>query len=68
MTNKVVDITIKKLDATQLMKMRAYCNNQNCNTGTVHGAYMNELREFMDAILDAAYANKSTITAPDLTI
>jgi hypothetical protein len=68
MTNKVVDITIKKLDATQVMKMRAYFNKQNCNRGTVHGAYMYELRELLDAILDGAYANKSTITAPNLTI
>ncbi len=68
MTNKVVDITIKKLDATQLMKMRSYFDNRNCDRGSIQGAYMYELRELMDAILEAAYANKSTITAPDLTI
>lgn len=68
MTNKVVDITIKKLDVTQLMKARQTFTQKECSTSNVSGAYRKELIELVDAILDAAYANKNTVIAPDMTI
>lgn len=68
MTNKVVNITIQKLDVTQLMKIRQFFTNEKCNKGSVHGAYNYELRELIDSILEGAYSNKNSIIAPDLTI
>lgn len=69
MTNKVVDITILKLDVTQLTKIREYLTNDRCNQYTYQGAYLYELRELVDTILQSVYLkDERVITAPSLTI
>ena len=68
MTNKLVTLTLENLDITQLFKIRQEFNNENCNRNCVSGAYRYELRELLDAMLAAGYANKKVINAPALTI
>lgn len=67
MSNKIVNITINKLDITQLTKCHAHLNDK-CNTSNYSGAYLNELRELVVTLIEAGYAGKTSVTAPDLTI
>lgn len=68
MTQKVVNVTIKQLDVTQLYKIRGYFNNENCSLSSVKGAYMYELRELLDTVLHNVEAGNLEFKAPDLTI
>jgi hypothetical protein len=70
MTQKVVDLTIKNLDITQLLKIRqdVMFETKNCNINNLSGAYRYELRELIDSIIAAGYDNKKEIVAPSLTI
>lgn len=69
MSNKKVNITVTNLDITQLHKIRQYAlSNASCDRGSVGGAYRYELKELVDAILDAGYSDVKEIKAPELTI
>lgn len=68
MSNKKVNLTLVGLDITQLTKISCYFTKQNCNRGSVQGAYTHELKELITAIIDAGRNNKTQIVAPDLTI
>jgi hypothetical protein len=67
MAQKVVDIKIKKLDITQLVKMH-HSLHSKCSTSSFDGAYLFELRELLTTIIKAGYNNQSEVFAPDLTI
>jgi len=68
MSNKRVNLTLVNLDITQLTKIRQYASGICTDRTSVHGAYGYELRELLDAIIAARYANKTVLVAPDLTI
>lgn len=68
MTQKVVNITIKQLDITQLYKIRDSFNEKNCSRTSVNGAYMYEMRELLNTVLDNVRAGNLEFKAPDLTI
>jgi hypothetical protein len=67
-SNKKVNLTLVDLDITQLTKISCYFTERNCNRGSVQGAYTHELRELINAMIDAGRNNKTEIVAPDLTI
>jgi len=67
MSNKRVNLTLVNLDITQLSKIRQSVA-LNTNRSCVHGAYGYELRELLDSIITAGYANKTVLVAPELTI
>ena len=68
MSNKRINLTLVNLDITQLSKIRQYTSGMCTNKTSVHGAYGYELRELLDAIIAAGYANKTVLVAPELTI
>jgi hypothetical protein len=68
MSNKRVNLTLVNLDITQLSKIRQYTSGISTDKTSVHGAYGYELRELLDAIISAGYANKTVLVAPELTI
>lgn len=70
MTNRVVTITLKKLDVTQLSKIRDHIDVPALRRGSNYrSAYMLELVALIDTMLDAGYSNKeSTTTAPPMTL
>ena len=68
MSNKRVNLTLVNLDITQLTKIRQYTSGMCTDRTSVPGAYGYELRELLDAIIAAGYANETVLVAPDLTI
>jgi hypothetical protein len=68
MSNKKVTLTLVDLDITQLSKIRGCLANELCNRNSVRGAYLYELAELVDSLLDAGRSNIETIKAPELTI
>jgi hypothetical protein len=69
MTQKVVNITIKNLDITQLSKcadaFRGHVSMQPCS---VSGAYNKELYAFIQQLIEAGYAGQQEVRAVHLTI
>lgn len=68
MSQKIVTVTIKNLDVTQLTKIRDYFSNNMCHPSNYQGAYMRELRELVDTILQNTRQGVNTFEAPGLTI
>jgi hypothetical protein len=69
MTQKIVTITIKDLDITQLMKCaQAFKGSATMSRGCVNGAYNYELYEFVSQLIDAGYAGEKEITATCMNI
>lgn len=68
MVQKVVTLTLEKLDITQLTKMRECLPTNLCNRGNYSGAYRYEIAELLDAMILAGYSGKTVIRAPDLTV
>ena len=68
MSNKRVNLTLVNLDITQLTKIRQYTSGMCTDRTSVPGAYGYELRELLDAIIAAGYANETVLVSPELTI
>lgn len=68
MTQKIVTLTVKNLDVTQLYKIRQCITDANCSRSSIDGAYMYELRELLDVMLDNAYQGVTEFKAPNLNI
>ena len=69
MTQKVIDITIKKLDITQLVKCAAsFRGSATMSPWSVNGAYNKELYAFILQVIEAGYEGKPEIRAVSLTI
>lgn len=70
MTNRVVTLTLKQLDITQLSKVRGQIDVRGLGHGSCYrDAYMLELVTLIDAMIAAGYASKdATIKAPPMTL
>jgi hypothetical protein len=69
MTQKVVNITIKNLDITQLRKCaESFQGTATMNPTCVAGAYNKELNEFICQLIDAGYEGKTELQAHHMTI
>jgi hypothetical protein len=67
MSQKLMTVTIKDLDITQMWKI-AQSLEGVCDRTSVAGAYRYELKELVQKLLRETQAGRTEFTAPDLTV